>query len=92
MENRVKKYDEYIKEQTLKISSDGSVEKQDYELYKDHYSEKYKEFVNSSKTKKLFDSDDVWCLKYKNKKVAIFSTEISEEDIKSFVNKLKNNS
>ena len=71
-----------IKENTYKVNDEGEMEKQEWELYEDHYSEKYMEFLETDKTKKLFETDKVWVLKHMDIKVGVFSNEIDADRLK----------
>lgn len=89
--NKVLKFTEYgnINEETYSVGEDGTLQKQDWELYEDHYSSKYVEYLDSTEKKQLFKGDKVWILKYKNVKVAVFSNELDSQKLKEAVDILK---
>ncbi len=80
MQNKVLYFSEYTKENTYKVGEDGTMEAQEWYYYPDHYPEKY-DLPKDLKT--------VWVIKYKEDKVAILSSIISEEDVKIILEQLK---
>lgn len=89
--NKVLKFGEFeTNENSYSVGEDGTLEKQDWELYEDHYSNKYVEYVSSDEKKELFEGDKVWVLKHMDKKVAVFSTELDGDKLKQAVEILKN--
>lgn len=91
-DNKVIKFSDFdlTTEEVYKANEEGQLEKQVYELYKDVHSEKYAEYKDSEKTTKLLESEEVWVLKHKDVKVAIFDASIGEDQIKKMVDILKN--
>ena len=96
MENRkiVKLFKDFnITEDTYKPNSDGVMEKQEWELYKDWHPSKFK-VSNMTKGKDItpFDDNDfVWIIKRNDKIVSILSSSIFDNDEKAniFFNNLK---
>lgn len=91
-DNKIIRFSDFnlTNEEIYKANEEGVLEKQDYELYKDVHSEKYAEYEGSDKTNKLFTSEEVWVLKHKDIKIAVFDSSIGEEQIKKMVELLKN--
>ena len=90
-ENKVLKFNEYeiTTENSYSVGEDGSLEKQDWELYEDHYSTKYIEYLDSNEKRQLFEGDKVWILKHKDKKVAVFSNDLDSDKLKQAIDILK---
>lgn len=96
MENKkvIKFRDFNTNEQTYKVSHDGKIEKQEWELYKDWHPAKFKV---SNLTKKIdttpFESGEyVWIIKKSDIIVSILSSDLEQNAIEDFFNTLKSTS
>ena len=77
---KVYTFAEYTKENVLKVGDDGKYELQDWCYYKDVYPDKYD-----------MDREDefTWIIKHKDKKIAVISGLIGEEEIKKIMETIK---
>lgn len=82
MDKNIFKFDEYLNEDSYTISKDG-MEKNDLEIYKDFYPEKWT-YINftDQKQEQILDTKYVWVIKYKNNIVSIFPDYIEEKDVR----------
>lgn len=82
MYDNIFKFDEYLKEDSYTLSKDG-ITKNDLEIYKDFYPEKWL-YINFSEQKQeqIFNTRYVWIIKYKNIIKSVLPDSISENKIK----------
>lgn len=80
---KVKKFDDFVVEDTYAVNDDGLMVKQDIEIYKDAYPSKFiYHDIKEEKEVELFDSEDVYVLKIKDKRMGVFSGDLSDDMIK----------
>ncbi len=89
--NKVVKFKDFkTNERSYKIKPDGTAEKLEFELSKDWHPLKFK-VMSFSKKKDLtpFEKGEyVWVIKKNEKIISVFSSEIDEDTIKEFYDKL----
>ena len=84
MNTNIKKFDEYTNENRYKVNDEGMLEKQEYEMYKDHHPQKF--LYNKDAT--LYSSETVWVIKHQDEIIATFNGDLDEEIVKSFYEKI----
>lgn len=82
-------FNQYTLENTYKVT-DGKFEKQDWELHKDFYPEKFKMTNLTEETEnEIFNTEKiVWLIKYKGNIISILSDNIDEQIVKEIFEKL----
>lgn len=89
METKILKYLDYLKEDTYKMSDEGKMEKQDWELHTDHNINMYKRYTDSVNMENLFDTEKGYRIKHKGKIVGVLNGDIPEEKTKEILDILK---